>query len=51
MSEKIISKFFDIEDSHTIDVYEMHGGYATIRKVLKKWMPDQVIEEVPIGNS
>ncbi len=43
MPEKIISKFFDIEDSHTIDVYEKQGGYETIRKVLKKWTPEQGI--------
>ena len=50
MPEKIISKFFDIEDSHTIDVYEKQGGYETIRKVLKKWTPEQVIEEVSNAN-
>ena len=50
MSEKIISKFFDIEDSHTIEIYEKHGGYETIRKVLKQWTPEQIIEEVSNAN-
>lgn len=47
---KIISKFFDIPDSHTIDVYEQHGGYKTVRKVLKKMTPEEVIQEVSNSN-
>lgn len=50
MAEKIISKFFDIENSHTIKVYEEHGGYQAIRKVLKKMTPDEVIQEVTNSN-
>ena len=50
MPEKIISKFFDIEDSHTIDVYEKHGGYQTAPRVLKKMPPGEVIEEVTRSN-
>jgi NADH-quinone oxidoreductase subunit F len=50
MAEKIISKFYDIENSHTIDVYMQHGGYATIQHVLKKMKPEKVIEEVIASN-
>lgn len=50
MAEKIISKFFDIEDGHTLPVYEKHGGYQTIRRVLKEMTPEQVIEEVSKSN-
>ncbi len=50
MSEKIISKFFDIENGHTINVYEKHGGYETIKRVLKKMSPDQVIQVVTNSN-
>ncbi|MFQ5639967.1 MAG: NADH-quinone oxidoreductase subunit NuoF [bacterium] len=50
MTEKIISKFFDIKDSHTIDVYLQHGGYQTIQKVLKKMTPEDVIKEVSGSN-
>ncbi len=50
MSVKIISKFFDIEDGHTLEVYEKHGGYRAIRKVLKKMTPEEVIEEVTEAN-
>ncbi len=50
MAEKIISKFFDIRDSHTIDVYMKHGGYKTIQKTLKKMKPAAVIDEVLKSN-
>ncbi|RMF60126.1 MAG: NADH-quinone oxidoreductase subunit F, partial [Calditrichaeota bacterium] len=50
MSEKIISKFFDIKDSHTVEVYQQHGGYQTIQKVLKKMKPEEVIQEVSNSN-
>ncbi|MFQ5603393.1 MAG: NADH-quinone oxidoreductase subunit NuoF [bacterium] len=50
MPTQIISKFFEIENSHTVEVYEQHGGYETIQKVLKKWSPQQIIEEVTKSN-
>jgi len=50
MADQIISKFFDIEDSHTIDVYEKLGGYQTIQKVLQKNSPQDVIDEVLKSN-
>lgn len=50
MAEPIISKFFDIKDSHTIEVYKKHGGYETIQKVLKKMSPDEVTQEVSKSN-
>ena len=50
MAEKIISKFFDIPNSHTVEVYEQHGGYQTIRRVLKDMSPDQVTQEVIKSN-
>ena len=34
------------DDSHTLRAYEAAGGYATLRKVLKDWSPEQVVEEV-----
>lgn len=48
--EKIISKFFEIEDGHTVEVYEKHGGYSMIRKVLKEMSPEQVIDIVSKSN-
>jgi NADH-quinone oxidoreductase subunit F len=50
MSEKIISKFFDIENGHTPDVYEEHGGYRQAKRVLREMKPEEVIEEVLNSN-
>ncbi|MFQ5751499.1 MAG: NADH-quinone oxidoreductase subunit F, partial [bacterium] len=50
MSEKIISKFFEIKNSHTIDVYEKHGGYESIKQVLTNMTPEEVIQEVSNSN-
>jgi len=50
MTEKIISKFFDIKDSHTIDVYEKHGGYTAIKSALKTKSPQEIIDEVMKSN-
>ena len=46
--EKIILK--DIPDLHKIDVYEEHGGYSALRKVLTDMKPEDVIEEVKKSN-
>jgi len=46
--EKIILK--DIPDLHKIEVYEKHGGYSALKKVLKKMKPEDVIEEVKKSN-
>ncbi|MCG8607697.1 NADH-quinone oxidoreductase subunit NuoF [bacterium] len=50
MSEKIISKFFEIENGHTPEVYEEHGGYRQAKRVLTEMKPDEVIEEVLNSN-
>ncbi|MDZ7373052.1 MAG: NADH-quinone oxidoreductase subunit NuoF [candidate division KSB1 bacterium] len=43
---KIITELFEVEGSHRLDVYERHGGYQAIRKVLADYSPEAVIEEV-----
>jgi NADH-quinone oxidoreductase subunit F len=43
---KIITQLFGVEDSHRLPVYERHGGYQAIRKVLSGMSPEAVIEEV-----
>ena len=35
----------DIKHYHQIDIYEQHGGYAALKKVLQM-KPDEVIDEV-----
>lgn len=50
MSEKIISKFFEIKDGHTVEVYKQQGGYQAIQQVLNKMTPEEVIQEVTESN-
>ncbi|HCN36852.1 MAG TPA: NADH-quinone oxidoreductase subunit F, partial [Bacteroidetes bacterium] len=45
---KIILK--DIPDLDKIDVYEKHGGFSALKKVLKEMKPDDVIETVKKSN-
>ena len=42
----------DIPNLHHIDVYEQHGGFEALRKVLKdsQWDPKSVINEVKAAN-
>lgn len=46
MAEKIVFKNIDIPNCHRLDVYRKQGGYKSLEKVLSKWKPDEVIEEV-----
>ena len=48
---KLISRFFEIEDSHLLPVYESHGGYASSRKVVtESWPPDKIISTIKASN-
>ena len=44
--EKILLRNIDIQDSHTLQVYESRGGYRALRKALKEMTPERVTEEV-----
>jgi len=44
--EKILLSRIDIENSHKLEVYEAHGGYQAIRKVLGKVAPEDLINIV-----
>jgi NADH-quinone oxidoreductase subunit F len=46
MSELYFLKNRGNPESHTIDFYVSHGGYETLKKVLKNLAPKDVIEEV-----
>ena len=50
MSEKVLTKRFGLENSHTLKVYEDNGGYRVIRKALKEMTPEQITEEVKKSN-
>jgi len=44
----------DIPNLHKIEVYEQHGGYEQIRKILNnptEWTPKRVQEEVALQKS
>lgn len=41
----VLTNRFGLENSHTLDVYEETGGYATIQKLFSL-KPDEVVEEV-----
>src|SRR3989338_6953325 len=49
MTEKILSRNFDVPDSHTLRVYREHGGYTAWEKA-KAMEPAAITEEVKKAN-
>jgi NADH-quinone oxidoreductase subunit F len=45
METKILTKNFELKDSHTLKVYESTGGYKNLKKLFAM-KPEEVIEEV-----
>ena len=43
--EPVITKIMNLPDSHTLEVYKKHGGYAALATALQK-SPDEVIDLV-----
>ena len=50
MSELILTKRFNLTDSHTIGVYESTGGWLAARKAMKDMTPEAVVAEVKKSN-
>ncbi len=50
MAEKLLTKLFDVENAHTIDIYIQKNGYRAIQKALKEMTPEQILEEVKAAN-
>lgn len=50
MEEKLLSKLFDVENAHTIDVYIKKNGYQAVRKALKDMTPEKILDEVKAAN-
>jgi len=51
MSEKVLTRLFDVENSHTLPVYLEHGGYEAAKKVVTAGTdPKEVIETVKASN-
>jgi NADH-quinone oxidoreductase subunit F len=46
VTEKLLSKLFDVKDAHTIDIYIQKDGYRAIQKALKEMTPEKILEEV-----
>lgn len=46
----ILSKNWDKENSHKIEVYLQNGGYKALEKAIKEMKPEEVIEEVKKSN-
>ena len=44
--EKILTRNIQKENSQSIEVYEVAGGYQSMRKVLESLSPEDVVEEV-----
>ena len=49
-SQRILTRHFGQEGSHTIDFYEKDGGYRAARRALETMSPEEVIEEVKAAN-
>ena len=48
---KLISRFFEIENSHRLRVYEESGGYSSARRVVtENWEPEKIINTVKASN-
>jgi NADH-quinone oxidoreductase subunit F len=46
MLDKVLTRNFGLPRSESIDVYLANGGYAALRKVLREYTPEQLIEVV-----
>ncbi len=46
VDEKILTRDFGVENSHTLDVYRKQGGYEALSKALKKLKPEDILSEV-----
>lgn len=49
MEERYLSKMFDVENGHTLSVYEQHGGYSRLDKAFAM-EPSTIIDEVKTSN-
>lgn len=48
--ELVLTKNWNIPNSHTIEVYLQNGGYEALKKTLREFTPERVIEEVKKSN-
>ncbi len=48
--ERILTRWLDIPDLHSLEVYEANGGYQALRKALFEMTPEQIVNEVKNSN-
>jgi NADH-quinone oxidoreductase subunit F len=46
MNEKVLTKNWSVENSHTLEVYRQRGGYRALEKALKEMQPEEIVREV-----
>lgn len=44
--EKILLRNIEVQDSHTLSIYESRGGYRALQRVLREMTPEKVTEVV-----
>jgi NADH-quinone oxidoreductase subunit F len=50
MGELVLTKNWNIPNSHTIEVYLSQGGYEGVKTMLREFTPERLIEEVKKSN-
>jgi NADH-quinone oxidoreductase subunit F len=50
VTEKILTKHFELENLFKIDVYRKHKGYEAAKKALKEMKPADILNEVKTAN-
>lgn len=50
MEEKVLTKYFSLENLFKIGVYLQQGGYEAVEKSLKSMTPEKILEEVKAAN-
>ncbi|MGH2501965.1 MAG: hypothetical protein ACRDID_05530, partial [Ktedonobacterales bacterium] len=43
---RFVTENFEVPDIDQIAVYQAHGGYEALKKTLKTFQPDELVEEV-----
>jgi NADH-quinone oxidoreductase subunit F len=46
MEKKLLLRNIELPDSHTLAVYQSHGGYRSWEKVVREMQPAQLIDEI-----
>lgn len=50
MSEKLLTRNWDVEDAHTLGVAREHGAYRAFERALREMTPEAIVAEVRAAN-